>query len=562
MTQSTPREAIFSQQQLSKEGREGQLAAELERMHQRIGGKGVGERGDGGVVARRLRQAATADRAEGDSSAQRGQSRLHAGAADRRRSSRTACRAPRPGRRSSCRRRRASRAWRACYRFPMWTVAQLGADLAAGTTTSRELVEQALRAHRRPGGRGQPRLHQALRRLGARRSRLRRPPAQGRRAPLAGRRPADLGQGPVRRRRRRDARRLEDPREERRRPKPTRPRWRACAPPARSSSAAPTWSSSRSAASASTRTSARRRIPTTGTTGRVPGRLDLRRRGGAGRRHVRDGARFRHARLDPAARGAVRRRRLQADRAPRAARRRVPALYTLDSIGPLANSVACCAVYDAILAGESPTPLPELPIKGLRLMLPRSAALDDLDTHVTRAFVGTLSAALARRARCSTEVKVPAVRPPGRVFQERRLRRRRGLSHPPALPRPRSPSTTRASPSACMMGRDMSARRLPRRSASLRAAFIARGRGARRAVRRDHHADRAVHRADDRRDAGERRGLLPLERPHHAQHRPDQLPRRLRGDAAVPRAGRAAGRPDGVRHGDERPAHARGGGRG
>src|SRR3954465_3627692 len=40
----------------------------------------------------------------------------------------------------------------------------------------------------------------------------------------------------------------------------------------------------------------------------------------------------------------------------------VPLSYTLDSIGPLANSVACCAVYDAILAGEAPRPLPQFPL--------------------------------------------------------------------------------------------------------------------------------------------------------------------------------------------------------
>jgi aspartyl-tRNA(Asn)/glutamyl-tRNA(Gln) amidotransferase subunit A len=84
-----------------------------------------------------------------------------------------------------------------------------------------------------------------------------------------------------------------------------------------------------------------------------------------------------------------------------------PLSTTLDSIGPLANSVACCAVYDAILAGEKPEPLPELPIKGLRLMLPRSGALDDLDAHVTRAFVSTLSR-LSKAGAVLSEVKVPA----------------------------------------------------------------------------------------------------------------------------------------------------------
>ena len=84
-----------------------------------------------------------------------------------------------------------------------------------------------------------------------------------------------------------------------------------------------------------------------------------------------------------------------------------PLSTTLDSIGPLANSVACCAAYDAILAGESADALPEMSIKGLRLMLPRSGALDDLDAHVTRTFVSTLSR-LAKAGAQLTEVKVPA----------------------------------------------------------------------------------------------------------------------------------------------------------
>jgi aspartyl-tRNA(Asn)/glutamyl-tRNA(Gln) amidotransferase subunit A len=68
-----------------------------------------------------------------------------------------------------------------------------------------------------------------------------------------------------------------------------------------------------------------------------------------------------------------------------------PLSYTLDSIGPLANSVACCAAYDAVLAGEPPTPLDELPLKGLRLLVPRSSLLDDLDPVVGSTFEAALS---------------------------------------------------------------------------------------------------------------------------------------------------------------------------
>ena len=84
-----------------------------------------------------------------------------------------------------------------------------------------------------------------------------------------------------------------------------------------------------------------------------------------------------------------------------------PLSYTLDSIGPLARTVQCAAAYDAVLAGEPPAPLPELPVKGLRLMLPRSSALQELDQQVSRAFDAAL-AALSRAGAAITEVAMPA----------------------------------------------------------------------------------------------------------------------------------------------------------
>jgi aspartyl-tRNA(Asn)/glutamyl-tRNA(Gln) amidotransferase subunit A len=68
-----------------------------------------------------------------------------------------------------------------------------------------------------------------------------------------------------------------------------------------------------------------------------------------------------------------------------------PLSFTLDSVGPLANSVACCAAYDAVLSGEPDSGLARLEIEGLRLLLPRSTALDDLDDHVAKAFQSSLS---------------------------------------------------------------------------------------------------------------------------------------------------------------------------
>jgi aspartyl-tRNA(Asn)/glutamyl-tRNA(Gln) amidotransferase subunit A len=84
-----------------------------------------------------------------------------------------------------------------------------------------------------------------------------------------------------------------------------------------------------------------------------------------------------------------------------------PLSTTLDSIGPLANSVACCATYDAVLAGETPQPLPALDAKGLRLLVPRSSVLADLDATVSKAFDGALARFAKLGARVE-EVPVPA----------------------------------------------------------------------------------------------------------------------------------------------------------
>jgi aspartyl-tRNA(Asn)/glutamyl-tRNA(Gln) amidotransferase subunit A len=84
-----------------------------------------------------------------------------------------------------------------------------------------------------------------------------------------------------------------------------------------------------------------------------------------------------------------------------------PLSFTLDSIGPLANSVACCAAYDAVLAGERGAALPSLDIRGLRLLLPRSSALEDLDREVESAFDAALNR-LRKAGALVTEVRVPA----------------------------------------------------------------------------------------------------------------------------------------------------------
>src|SRR5262245_24071112 len=70
----------------------------------------------------------------------------------------------------------------------------------------------------------------------------------------------------------------------------------------------------------------------------------------------------------------------------------LPLSQTLDSIGTMAPSVACCALLDAVLAGETPGELPEIPLEGLRLAVPETLVLDGLDADVGRAFDVALTA--------------------------------------------------------------------------------------------------------------------------------------------------------------------------
>jgi aspartyl-tRNA(Asn)/glutamyl-tRNA(Gln) amidotransferase subunit A len=62
-----------------------------------------------------------------------------------------------------------------------------------------------------------------------------------------------------------------------------------------------------------------------------------------------------------------------------------PLSFTLDSIGPLARSVADCARADAVMAGDEPSVLEAAPLVGLRLGIPQGLFLKDLDETVVAA---------------------------------------------------------------------------------------------------------------------------------------------------------------------------------
>jgi aspartyl-tRNA(Asn)/glutamyl-tRNA(Gln) amidotransferase subunit A len=76
----------------------------------------------------------------------------------------------------------------------------------------------------------------------------------------------------------------------------------------------------------------------------------------------------------------------------------VPLSTSLDSIGPLANSVECCAIVDAVFAGE-PIAVPNpMPLAGLRFGVPDHFVLDDLDPVVATAFERACRALSAKGA--------------------------------------------------------------------------------------------------------------------------------------------------------------------
>ena len=80
----------------------------------------------------------------------------------------------------------------------------------------------------------------------------------------------------------------------------------------------------------------------------------------------------------------------------------LPLAPSLDSVGPLAPSVVCCAAIDAILAGDSPVLPGVVDLAGLRFAVPENMVLDGMDDTVAAAFdraLAALSAAGARLAR-------------------------------------------------------------------------------------------------------------------------------------------------------------------
>src|SRR5712675_701994 len=84
----------------------------------------------------------------------------------------------------------------------------------------------------------------------------------------------------------------------------------------------------------------------------------------------------------------------------------VPLSFTLDSFGPLARTAHCCAVLDAVLADEPVVSLQPRPIRGMRLAVPTTIVLDELENAVARTFERALET-LSRQGALIERIEVP-----------------------------------------------------------------------------------------------------------------------------------------------------------
>ncbi|PJI42526.1 amidase [Ferrovibrio sp.] len=83
-----------------------------------------------------------------------------------------------------------------------------------------------------------------------------------------------------------------------------------------------------------------------------------------------------------------------------------PLSYALDSIGPMAGSVADCALADAVMAGETVAPLMPAPLAGLRLGIPQGLLMENMETPVAAAFDAAIKS-LGRHGVAVTDHALP-----------------------------------------------------------------------------------------------------------------------------------------------------------
>lgn len=83
----------------------------------------------------------------------------------------------------------------------------------------------------------------------------------------------------------------------------------------------------------------------------------------------------------------------------------LPLSPTLDSIGPLASSVACCAALDALLSGDDGEPIPK-PARQLRIGVLNNYVMESVDAVVAARYEAALSA-LSAAGVALTDMRLP-----------------------------------------------------------------------------------------------------------------------------------------------------------
>src|SRR5258705_13268790 len=68
----------------------------------------------------------------------------------------------------------------------------------------------------------------------------------------------------------------------------------------------------------------------------------------------------------------------------------LPLSFTLDSAGPIAKTVADCALLDQVLAAETDGIQASVRLRGLRFAVPKTVFQDDLSLAVANAFAAAL----------------------------------------------------------------------------------------------------------------------------------------------------------------------------
>jgi aspartyl-tRNA(Asn)/glutamyl-tRNA(Gln) amidotransferase subunit A len=98
-----------------------------------------------------------------------------------------------------------------------------------------------------------------------------------------------------------------------------------------------------------------------------------------------------------------------------------PLSASLDSIGPIANSVTCCAIADAIMAGADVEIPQALPADRIRLAIPQSQLIENLEPEVESAFTRAIAALRAAGMRideidCRELRDIPSINAKGGIL--------------------------------------------------------------------------------------------------------------------------------------------------